>query len=41
MIPVNEENICKGPIIDTNLKKTGNLKKKFEPCSKRFCNECL
>ncbi|CDW77674.1 UNKNOWN [Stylonychia lemnae] len=41
MIPVNEENICKGPLIDINMKKPGSLKKKIEPCSKRFCNECL
>eukprot|EP00347_Sterkiella_histriomuscorum_P023657 403333840 len=40
MIPVNEENVCNGPIID-DLKKTQNTKKKIEPCQKRFCNECL
>ncbi len=41
MIPVNEENLCFGPIPDPNVKKVIGSKKKTEPCSKRFCNECL
>ena len=49
MIPVNEENFCKGGLIEltTTSKKSNNLgsaiKKKLnnEPCMLRFCSECL
>lgn len=43
MIPVNEENICNGPLPDSTVtsKKLPNSKKKLEICSRRFCNDCL
>ena len=49
MIPVNEENFCKGGLIEmsSNSKKPGSsgsaIKKKVvnEPCMLRFCSECL
>ncbi len=49
MIPVNEENFCKGGLIEisSSSKKSSNLgsaiKKKLnnEPCMLRFCSECL
>ena len=48
MIPVNEENFCKGSVVAEQLKKGSNpeqikvdKKKLIEPCLLRFCSDCL